>query len=131
MYTWGCSVMNPSLISDNLDYNSTNTSTTQLPFSMSGDGSKDIEIPSVFMQRKDADILRELMTTGDKPVHVLLTWLPKDQQSEEKEGDSEQQKETASGREHSGGDCEEGGTCDEERQNDERLDDGSDPTRNT
>ena len=44
---------------------------------MSGDGSTDIAIPSVFMQKKDAELLRELLM-GEEGVHVLLTWVRSD-----------------------------------------------------
>lgn len=52
---------------------------------MSGDGSTDIGIPSVFMQKKDAELLRELLK-GEEGVHVLLTWIRSDP-DEGEEGD--------------------------------------------
>ena len=47
---------------------------------MSGDGINDVDIPAVFMQKSDADILRELLASEDS-VYVLLTWIHEDQDS--------------------------------------------------
>ena len=76
-----------------MDYNSTNTA--KAPFSMSGDSSTDIGIPSVFMQRKDAETLRELLK-GEESVHVLLTWT-RDDPDESENGDAEQRQADSAG----------------------------------
>lgn len=43
---------------------------------MSGDINSDIRIPSVFLQRPGAELLRTLLSKEDN-VQVLLTWIPK------------------------------------------------------
>ena len=59
---------------DNTDYDEGNSSVVQA-FSMSGDGTQDdVEIPSVFMQRHDAQRLRHLLDMEEE-VYILLTWL--------------------------------------------------------
>ena len=46
---------------------------------MSGDStSDDIDIPSVFMVKKYADRLRQLLASGGEEVCVLLTWIRKE-----------------------------------------------------
>ena len=58
---------------------------------MSGDASSaDIEIPSVFMQRRDAERMRHLLDSGDE-VFVLLTWIRREEEAEEGEGEGEGQ----------------------------------------
>lgn len=54
---------------------------------MSGDSNSNIRIPSVFMQRKDAEILRDLLRTEEK-VQVLLTWIPRYPDEEATAGNS-------------------------------------------
>lgn len=43
---------------------------------MSGDDSQDITIPSVFMQKTDANLIRELLS--QELVQVQLTWFPEE-----------------------------------------------------
>ena len=49
---------------------------------MSGDGSEDVTIPAVFMQKEHSNTLRELLQYEDS-VYVLLTWLPQEEEREE------------------------------------------------
>eukprot|EP00731_Ephydatia_muelleri_P023845 Em0016g116a len=56
------------IIADNVDYSATNATR---PFSMSGDGTNDLHIPSVFMQQEDANLLRQALASH--PVRVMLT----------------------------------------------------------
>ena len=51
-----------------MDYSATNATR---PFSMSGDGTNDVHIPSVFMQQADANLLRRALASH--PVRVMLT----------------------------------------------------------
>lgn len=84
------------IIADNTVYNATshNGSTGKpLPFSMSGDGTDDVLIPAVFMQKDDAARLTKLLS--EQPVTLLLTWVPGDlehgngpETSEDSESDS-------------------------------------------
>ena len=53
---------------DNVDYSATNATR---PFSMSGDGTNDVHIPSVFMQQEDANLLRQALASH--LVRVMLT----------------------------------------------------------
>lgn len=57
---------------------------------MSGDKNSNIHIPSVFLQRPGAEVLRTLLSKGDK-VQVLLTWIPKypDEETTGSEGGEE------------------------------------------
>lgn len=63
----------------------TDSKSTHLPFSMSGDDKIEIHIPSVFMQKRHADTLRELLR-GEEKVEVLLTWVPHENKSVEERG---------------------------------------------
>lgn len=63
-------------------------------FSMSGDStSDDIDIPSVFMLKKYADRLRQLLASAGEEVFVLLTWIRKEGVGSEgeREGSSDDQ----------------------------------------
>ena len=51
---------------------------------MSGDGTSDIEIPAVFMQKHDATYLQELMKTEDN-IFILLTGLPDRDEDEDED----------------------------------------------
>ena len=84
------------LLSDNVDYNATNGSKPPLPFSMSGDSDANVRIPSVFMQRQDAETLRELLREEEK-VQVLLTWIPRYPDEEATTGNSSHDGEEESG----------------------------------
>lgn len=61
---------------------------------MSGDAtSADIDIPAVFMLKKDAERLRQLLASAGEEVFVLLTWIRKEEgeREEEKEGSGDEQ----------------------------------------
>ena len=57
---------------DNSAQSQTNTSSPMFPFSMSGDGTSDVHIPSLFISNNDGLYLIRLLQ--DELVNVLLTW---------------------------------------------------------
>ena len=67
----------------------------QQAFSMSGDeNSEDVEIPSVFMLRRDAQRLRHLLSVSRstrEEMFVLLTWIRKEGEGEEEERGGEEE----------------------------------------
>lgn len=60
---------------DNIDmsHDSASLSKADLPFSMSGDGVEDVEIPSVFMRKADAQYLQDLVKESGEVVVQLLS----------------------------------------------------------
>ena len=57
---------------DNNAQSQTNTSSPMFPFSMSGDGTSDVHIPSLFISNSDGLYLIKLLQ--NEIVTVLLTW---------------------------------------------------------
>ena len=106
-----------------MDYDLSNNSEQQAPFSMSGDGSvDDVQIPAVFMSKTAAQKLEELLRRehtnegegegeeteegkeGEHKVIVLLTWV----HSEVKEGEEEKKGKEWEGEGLEGGEGERG-----------------------
>ena len=86
-------------MADNLDPTHSTTSDSPskapIPFSMSGDGVKDITIPAVFMKKPDATKLRHLLEF-EESVYVLLTWIPQEKEVEEGGEEDKGEEESAS-----------------------------------